>query len=149
MITVLTGMTGCDAPDRDHHADDRTAIETGLRQWSADFNAERLDAVCGLFADDAVLIYPDSPDRDHEAFCGQMRQLFDDPHRTFRYAAPEIDEILLDGDTAAVRLVWTLTVSDESGRVLETVREDGLDLFQRQDDGTWKIRISHAFTRDD
>lgn len=101
--------------------------------------------MCGLFATDVVLVYPDSPDRSHDAFCEQMAALFDDPGRKFRYDDPEIKEILVDGDLATVRLIWTLTVEDGAGRTLDTTREDGVDVFRRQADQTWKIHISHAF----
>ena len=53
--------------------------------------------------------------------------------------------MLVDGDTAVVRLVWTLTVTDASGTAIDVVREKGLDVFRRQPDGTWKIRISYAY----
>ena len=50
-----------------------------------------------------------------------------------------IKEIIVSGDLAAVRLVWTLTVK-RPGQVGGTATtEPGLDLFRRQGDGTWKI----------
>jgi uncharacterized protein (TIGR02246 family) len=129
-------------------ADDTDAIKTALRQWPKAFNEERIDDVCGLFADDVVLIYPGTPDRGHDEFCDQMRRNFADPSKSFTYAEPDIREVNVDGDLAAVRLIWTLTVHDAAGRVLETVEEDGVDVFKRQSDGSWKIHVSHAFTRD-
>jgi hypothetical protein len=38
-------------------------------------------------------------------------------------------------------------VTDPAGEVLETGVDDGLDVFRRQPDGTWKIHVSHAFTK--
>ena len=148
VLCVLAALlvAGCAAtPDS---AQDAAAIEAALRQFPEDFNAERVDAVCGLFSDDVVLVYPDSPDRNHTEFCDQMRKLFDDPTKTFSYAAPDVREVIVDGDLATVRLIWTLTVRDASGEVLETVEEDGVDVFRRQADGSWRIHISHAFTRE-
>jgi uncharacterized protein (TIGR02246 family) len=157
MVMLVIGLgllTGC-AQDTQHGsgvphdpAKDRAAIEAVLRQWPSDFNEENLAGVCGLFANDVVLIYPDSPDRDHAAFCDRMRQLFDDPARKFSYDAPDIREVIVDGDLATVRLIWKLTVRDTSGKVLETIDENGVDVFRRQPDGSWKIHISHAFTQD-
>jgi len=118
-----------------------------LLQWPRDFNARNLDAVCGLFADDVVLAYPGAPDRNRDAFCDQMRVQFRDPSKTFSYDEPDIKEIIVEGDLATVRLFWTLTVRDTSGKVLETIHEDGVDVFRRQPDGSWKIHISHAFTK--
>jgi ketosteroid isomerase-like protein len=74
-----------------------------------------------------------------------MRKTLSDPDRQFSYAAPEIREVLVDGDLASVALTWTLTVKGASGKVRETVKEDGLDVFRRQPDGTWQIHILHAF----
>ena len=42
--------------------DDRAAFESTLGQGPKGFNDRNLDAVCGLFADDVILIYPDSPE---------------------------------------------------------------------------------------
>ena len=139
-LTAISVLAGCGASDR---AD----IEAALLQWPRDFNARNLDAVCGLFADDVVLAYPGAPDRNRDAFCGQMRVQFRDPSKTFSYDEPDIKEIIVDGDLATVRLFWTLTVRDTSGKVLETIHEDGVDVFRRQPDGSWKIHISHAFTK--
>ena len=139
-LTAISVLAGCGASDR---AD----IEAALLQWPRDFNARNLDAVCGLFADDVVLAYPGAPDRNRDAFCGQMRVQFRDPSKTFSYDEPDIKEIIVEGDLATVRLFWTLTVRDTSGKVLETIHEDGVDVFRRQPDGSWKIHISHAFTK--
>jgi hypothetical protein len=64
-----------------------------LLQWPRDFNARNLDAVCGLFADDAVLAYPGAPDRNRDAFCDQMRERFRDPSKTVSYDAPDIKSL--------------------------------------------------------
>jgi uncharacterized protein (TIGR02246 family) len=146
-VVVLAGCGGhATAPDTSR---DKAAIEAVLQQWPKDFDAKNVDAVCGLFAADVVLVYPDSPDRNHEQFCDQMRKLFGNTERTFSYAAPDIEEVLVDGDLATVRLIWTLTVKDRSGKVLDTVKENGVDVFRRQSDGSWKIHVSHAFTQKD
>jgi uncharacterized protein (TIGR02246 family) len=143
-VMALGLVAGCAQEDP---AEDRAAIEAALRQWPDDFNAENLPGVCGLFADDVVLIYPGSPDRNHQQFCDQMRTQFDDPAKQFSYDPPDIQEVVVDGDLATVRLIWTLTVRDASGKVLETVDENGVDVFRRQPDGSWKIHISHAFSQ--
>lgn len=145
-VVVLAVVTACSPsePPRDP-ARDRVDIEAALRQWPNDFNAGNLDGVCGLFADDVVLIYPDSPDRNHREFCDQMRGVFQRDSPSMEYAAPDIRDVLVDGDTAIVRLVWTATVRNAEGKQLETIRENGVDVFRRQSDGSWKIHVSHAF----
>lgn len=127
---------------------DTTAIEAALRQWPNDFNAENVPAVCSLFADDVVLAYPGGEDRNRDEFCTRMQVLFDDPNKQYGYGQPDIREVLVAGDLATVKLFWTLTVKDASGTVIDTSVEDGLDVFVRQPDGSWKIHVSHAFTRE-
>ncbi|OBF25445.1 DUF4440 domain-containing protein [Mycobacterium sp. ACS4331] len=146
VVVAVALLAGCEHATSAHDPEsDRQAIERTLRQWPHDFNDRNLPAVCGMFADSVVLAFPDSADRDHRAFCEQMRAVLGDTERHYVYDEPDIREILVDGDLATVRLIWTLTVADASGRVLETTREDGVDVFRRQPDGSWKIHISHAF----
>ena len=146
-VGVLSGCANHGAPQHDPAAD-KAAIESALREWPHAFNDRNLPGVCGLFADDAVLAYPGGPDRSHDQFCDRMKTLFNDPAKRFSYAEPDIREVLVDGDLATVHLFWKLTVSDTSGTVLDTVTENGLDVFRRQPDGSWKIHLSHAFTQE-
>ncbi|MDT5192139.1 MAG: hypothetical protein QOG79_383 [Mycobacterium sp.] len=151
LIACLVGaaaLAGCSGeaatPDPEK---DKTAIEAALRQWPTDFNAENVAGVCGLFADDVVLAYPGGEDRNSGELCERMQTLFNDPDKRYSYAQPDIREVLVDGDLATVKLFWNLTVTDPVGKVLDTGVEDGLDVFVRQSDGTWKILVSHAFTK--
>jgi steroid delta-isomerase len=50
-----------------------------------------------------------------------------------------IKEIIVSGDLAVVRLVWTLKVTgiDLPGEVVS--EEPGMDVFRKQPDGSWKI----------
>lgn len=148
-VAILGLATGCaqEPAHRDDPVRDKTAIEAALERWPNDFNAENLSGVCDLFADDVVLVYPGGPDRNRQEFCDRMQTLFDDRAKQFSYDAPEIEEVLVDGDLATVRLMWRLTIRDTSGEVLDITEEDGLDVFRRQADGSWKIYISHAFSR--
>jgi ketosteroid isomerase-like protein len=81
-------------------------------QWSRDWNARDLDAVCGLFAPDVVLLYPGSPDRDHATMCKGFAATLARDEPAIRYDPPAIEEILVDGDLAVVRLVWTARIRE-------------------------------------
>lgn len=140
-VVVLAGLLGaCAAPP-----DDADAVRAALTAFSRDFNGHDLTATCGLFADDAVVSFPGRAPQGHAEVCEGFRAVFANPAKSFRYDEPAIREILVDGDLAAVALTWTLTVRDASGRVLETSREDGVDVLRRQPDGHWRIHLSHAF----
>lgn len=116
---------------------DRLEIERVLNQWPADFNAGNAPAVCSLFAPDLLASYPGMQDIHYEQMCSKLtRVLKEGKHR---YEAPEIEQVILQGDLAIVRLIWTLKTAEE------TVREKGLDVFKKQQDGSWKILISYAY----
>jgi uncharacterized protein (TIGR02246 family) len=138
---VLACVVGACATPRD----DADAVRAALTAFSRDFNGHDVTATCGLFADDTVVSYPGRPPKGHTEVCEGFRAVFANPAMSFRYDEPAIREILVDGDLATVALTWTLTVADSSGRVLETTREDGVDVLRRQPDGHWRIHISHAF----
>ncbi len=146
-VALAFALASCGEADSGKHdpAVDRAAIVEALNQWPTDFDGTNAAGVCSLFAPDAIVIYPDSADRSYDDTCTQLTGVITDPDRNFSYAAPDIKEVLVDGDLATVRLIWTLTVTDKAGAVLETVRESGVDVFARQPDGSWKIHISHAY----
>ncbi|MEP7273986.1 MAG: nuclear transport factor 2 family protein [Acidobacteriota bacterium] len=116
-----------------------------LEKWPRDFAARDGAAVCGLFAPDSLIIYQNAPDKNYEALCSQLTRVVKDTERKYLYDAPDIKEILVAGDLATVRLIWTARVTKrgETGELVE--RENGVDVFKRQLDGSWKIYISHAF----
>jgi uncharacterized protein (TIGR02246 family) len=124
---------------------DAAAIRAALEQWPREWNDRNTEAVCGLFAPDVVLSCPPIPDRDFAAMCAGFAKIFAQSDRTIRYDPPVIDEILVDGDLATVRLTWT---SRTTGAGIEGERvehEKGLDVFRRQPDGLWRIHVSHAY----
>ncbi len=123
---------------------DEAAIRAAFARWTDDFNVARTDAVCDLFAKDLVARFRGAPERDHAAQCAALRAALSD--RTRRYHnALAIDEILVFGDVAIARVVWTQTVRDAAtGTETKTV-EPGLDVLRREGDGRWRIIRYLAF----
>lgn len=121
---------------------DSIAVRQALNQWPVDIAAGRVDAACDLFARDAVLSFPGQPDRDYRSICSRLGKAI--RARGFRYDLPEIKEIQANGDFAFVRLIWTLHERQPDGSE-KVIREKGLDIFQRQEDGRFRIRVSQAF----
>jgi hypothetical protein len=78
----------------------------------------------------------------------QFTDLINRTDRSIVYEPPEIEDVLVDGDLAVVRLTWTGTIKGADGSLLEQTRERGLDVFGRQDDGHWRITTSYAFPLD-
>jgi len=112
-------------------------VKSALTQWMADFNAGKTDRVCDLFAADVRADFRGYPTRDHQAVCDLLIKSLTDSTRAFSYGL-DIKEIVVFGDVAVVRLVWTLTIKEKDGREFKSV-EPGMDVFRRQADGSWKI----------
>ncbi|MGB2933166.1 MAG: DUF4440 domain-containing protein [Methyloceanibacter sp.] len=120
-------------------------IRAALMAWTADFNARRADTICDLFEPGLVADFRGLPEQHHADICARLRRVLGDDARGYHYAA-DIKEILVFGDVAVVRLVWTLTMTG-GGETDEISVEPGLDLFRRQADGSWKIMRYMAFSR--
>jgi steroid delta-isomerase len=116
---------------------DERAIRAALQQWTADYNAKKADAVCGLFATELRYDFRGQPERGYKDICDLLQRSLRDPSKSFQYS-PEIKEVIVSGDLAVVRLVWTSRLTLQDGRT-EVTKEPGLDVFRRQKDGSWKI----------
>ncbi len=120
------------------------AIRDVLSKWTADFNARDASRICDLFAPDLRYDFRGMPERDYNAMCSALHRALGDRSKTLSYSF-DIKEIIVSGDMAIVRLVWTSRVSrDGSSQMIET-KEPGLDVFRRQADGKWRISRYMAY----
>jgi len=121
-------------------------IRAALARWTDDFNAGRADAVCDLFAPALIADVRGAPERDFDTQCNLLRKAIADPERSTTEAF-DLKEELVVGDLAAVRIVWTTTTRDKaSGQATMSVYQ-GLDVFGRAGDGSWRIVRYMAYER--
>jgi ketosteroid isomerase-like protein len=113
-------------------------IRGALTQWMADFNAGRADKVCDIFAPGLRADNRGASERDFDAQCKLLHTVLGDPERSFSYAL-DLKEVVVVGDMAAVRLVWTLTTRVKATGQVSTTEEQGLDVFGLGSDGRWRI----------
>ena len=132
-LTAPLDQTGGAEPTEAAEHEIRSAIEN----WRSAFNARDEDRVCALFAPDLVANYQGQPERDFASLCEMLHTALRDPDTTYRYSV-EINEIMVYGEAAVVRLVWTLEI-DKAGSPTDTIEEPAVDIFHRQADGSWKI----------
>lgn len=145
ILIVAFLVCSCQGASKEEANLARQEIVQRLQQWPLDFNARRIEPVCQLFAPDLVASYPDSKDRNYAEMCRGLTRVLADQETSYHYEAPEIEQIIIEGNMAVVRLIWPLTITHMDGRAPEMVREKGIDLFRRQSDGSWRIAISYAF----
>jgi steroid delta-isomerase len=116
---------------------EEAAIRAALSKWTSEFNARDPSHICDLFAQDLIYDFRGFPERNYETLCTLLRQSLADRTKAFAYAL-DIKEIIVSGDIAIVRLVWTLKVTLPGAKEVES-EEPGLDVFRKQADGNWKI----------
>jgi uncharacterized protein (TIGR02246 family) len=121
---------------------DKEEITSQLTQWVTAFNARDAAGACDIFAANLISTVPGALDAGRDAVCARLAALLAKSDRQMRYSL-SIQEILVSGDLAVVRLDWTLNVKKKVD--LETMHEAGLDIFQRQVDGKWSIIRFMAF----
>lgn len=115
-------------------ADEAAAIRARLDEWTRQFNDRDAAGACELFSRGLVSEVQGHGEAGYETRCRLITTALENPDRRFRYEA-DIKEVIVSGDLAVVRLVWTLTVSPgETASV-----EPGLDVFRKEADGRWRI----------
>jgi ketosteroid isomerase-like protein len=144
VLAMLLLTTFVQAADDDSAAV-QNQIRIALEKWKLDFNAGDASQVCALFAPDLISNFRGQPEDTYNSLCANLQAALTDPAKTYHYDL-EIKEILVSGDLAVVRLVWTLKVHPKDATASEVVtREPGMDIFHRQPDGTWKIQRYMAY----
>lgn len=122
----------------------QTEIREALEKWRSAFNERDRQRVCDLFALNVTANYEGQPERDYGGLCELLQAALEDRERTYRYSL-EINDILVYGDSAVVRLVWTLQIA-EPGVPEHTMEEPAVDIFRHQEDGKWKISRYLAYS---
>lgn len=120
-------------------------IRLRLEQWPKSLQEKDLSSACSLFAPNLVATYPDAPDRNYKQMCEHLDKVINNQDTSFAYEAPEIEEIIVDEHIAVVRLIWTLQTTHLKTGKKELIKERGLDVFEKQPDGSWRIHISYAY----
>ena len=147
-LLLAAPLAACAIEPRDARGIPDHAVRAALLQWNADFNAGRKERICDLFSTDLRYDYGAFPERGYRAICDLLHRSLDDPERRYAYDL-EIREVLVSGDLAVVRLVWTLEITDRATKEpVATSTEPGMDVFRRQGDGSWRIVRFLAYERE-
>jgi steroid delta-isomerase len=112
-------------------------IRSALEKWRSAFNDRDERQVCDLFAPDLIANYQGQPERNYTSLCQLLQTSLADRERTYHYSL-NINEVLVYGDLAVARLIWTLEI-EKDGASKETIAEPAVDIFRHQADGSWKI----------
>jgi steroid delta-isomerase len=136
LLAITLPAASARAQQRDAAADE-AAIRRSLATWVEAANAGDDDRASAIWAPDLIGWYPGQPDDSYER---EIRAAAD---RRRSGSAPtfeiglEIVEVMVSGDQAVVRDVWTFTPRAKDGPPAQVVR--GFEVWKRQTDGVWRI----------
>jgi uncharacterized protein (TIGR02246 family) len=117
----------------------RAAVRAALLKWSADFNARDTQHVCDLFSPDLRYNYQGLPERGYDEICNTLHRSLSDKGKGYHYSS-DIKDVIVSGDLAVVRVIWTLTIAPGTSSAKDSVvTEPSLDVFRKQADGSWRI----------
>jgi ketosteroid isomerase-like protein len=133
------------AAPRSEPASVEAAIRGVLESWATAFNARDSAGVCAPFAHDLRYDERGAGEQTYADLCNGLRRALAGRDIGYTYHL-QIEEILNSGDLAVVRLVLELSVA-QPGRPAVTRAQEAMDVFRRQDDGTWKIIRFIAYDR--
>jgi len=143
VLALLMSASYAPAASADSASAAGNEIRADLEKWTRDFNSGDGSKVCSLFAPDLISNFRGEPEDTYNSLCANLQMALADRAKAYHYDL-EIKEILVSGDLAVVRLVWTLKVRPKYAPE-QTKREPGLDIFRRQPDGSWKIARYMAY----
>jgi ketosteroid isomerase-like protein len=118
-------------------AEDRATFQAIFRAWTEAFNEKRFPEVCDLFSKSLTADYQGAEAKDYSGICSGFDRIFQEKgvvyHNDFK-----IHRIVRARDLATVRITWYLNVYKE-GAHFAAIQEEGLDVFQKQENGNWEI----------
>lgn len=121
----------------DHHAD-LEKIETVLSTYEKALNASDADTVMTLYADDGVFMAQHSaPNVGTEAIRAAYDGVFQAITLNIEFTVDEIHQVSPDWAFARTRSEGFVTINATNDKGPEANQE--LFVFQKQDDGNWKI----------
>jgi steroid delta-isomerase len=132
LVVLFDAPASADSPDAAQNE-----IRSALEKWRSAFNDRDERQVCDLFAPDLIANYQGQPERNYTSLCQLLQTSLADRERTYHYSL-NINEVLVYGDLAVVRLIWTLEI-EKDGASKEIIAEPAVDIFRHQADGSWKI----------
>jgi uncharacterized protein (TIGR02246 family) len=143
-ITAMAfAMTACNQTPDTHDADVK-AIQNDEAQWNQDWAAKDQDKIVAHYADDAILIVPESPSTSgKEAIRAALKHMVDDPTVSLKFQPTKV-EVAKSGDLGYTQGAYTLTLTDPQTKQLVNDHGSYVTTYRKQPDGTWKAVVDIA-----
>ena len=131
-------LIACNSQPADTHVADVKAIQDTENQWNKDFAAKDTTKILAHYADDAVLMTPDTPaDHGITAISAAIKQMVADPALALQFQSSKI-EVAKSGDIGYTQGIYTMAATDPVTKQLVHDHGSYVTTYRKQPDGTWK-----------
>lgn len=124
--------------------DDVVAIKSELNKWMKAYNQKDLDNSVAIFSDDYVGYYAGNPDQTKKLFKEQNDEVFKNKYLKATLSMDAV-EIQTSGEMAYVRIKQKWSFKPSASKNAQVALEKGILIFQKENDGKWKITRSSIF----
>jgi ketosteroid isomerase-like protein len=130
---------GCWSPAA--RASDTARDEALLRQYIVEsgdaFNRRDLKAMLARVSPDLVLTYPGVPDMGYDDLAKSYAEMIAQPPGIKLTTVPSVEEVIVSGELAVVRITWTTTTASASQSKVRRMRD--LQVWRRSGQGEWRF----------
>ena len=135
---IAAGLGSARAPQPKGSSAGVQAIKNTEEQWNKDFQGKNVDALCGHYAEDAVLMVPETPAvTGKDAICAALKQMVADPAFALTFQARRV-EVSKSGDIGFSEGSYRMTVTDPATKKSIDDRGSYVTVYRKQSDGSWK-----------
>lgn len=147
LCVLLSLVTACQTQTKSQPSstpDTRAADEAALKrldeEWSKAAGAKDVEKTISYYADDAVVLPPNSPRLNgKEAFRSLWKSMLDAPGFHGGWNATKV-EVARSGELGYVSGNYEMTANDASGKP-QTDKGKFLEIWKKQSDGNWKCAV--------
>lgn len=120
--------------------EDQPNFQAIFSSWTDAFNQKKYPEVCDLFSPSLISNYQGAPQKNYTKTCEGFQKIFlQEKQKNISYHNDfKIHQIYYSGNLAAVRITWYLDIY-KNGKLSSSIQEEGLDIFEKQPNGQWKI----------
>ena len=127
-----------------HAQESSSSISNILNEWIDAFNKRDLQKSLSIYSEDFIGYYPAQPDQSYKTIKEQYQHLLTNNNLSIKLAV-KIEEIEMSGNLAFVRMILTATIKPAFATEATTAHDKGIQIWQKNQDGEWKLIRASTF----
>jgi uncharacterized protein (TIGR02246 family) len=136
LLTIVGSPARADQSAAPSASKDVEAIRGLIQQTEKAINSNDPGGIMAHYSRDIVVSYPGVPDTTYDQFAAAYKRMLDPSTTTSTVA--DVQEIVVAGDLAIVRMTWSTTVTEKASGKNSSRKAKDLQVWRREN-GQWKF----------